>query len=227
VGADHNFAVSAENYLKTIWNLEQKHSLPVTNRALSEALQITRPSVSQMIQKLEAQGLVRREAAARGYRLTDKGQRSALKLLRAHRLVEMYLKQSLGLDGVFLHQEAERLEHAVSEKLINEIDRYLGYPKVDFAGAPIPRFKGEAGFTSVFSDLRDEKLLLTSASVGVRQVVRIHDDSSKVLERLEACGIGVGKRIEILSVSPQTVKIKFDGQILTLSSAEAASIQVR
>ncbi len=226
MGADHNFAVSVENYIKTIWNLEQRHSQPVTNRDLSEVLQVTRPSVSQMIQKLEVAGLVRREVAARGYRLSAKGNRRALKLLRAHRLVEMFLQKSLGMDGVFLHQEAERLEHAVSETLINEIDRYLGYPDSDFAGAPIPRAKGNAELVENFSDLRNAKSLLTKASIGKCRVLRIHDDSAKTLEFLDSQGIGVGSQLEVVSITSKKIKLNFKGELLSLSSADAASVEV-
>ncbi|HVJ64474.1 MAG TPA: metal-dependent transcriptional regulator [Bdellovibrionota bacterium] len=226
MGADHDFAVSVENYIKTIWNLEQRSAQPVTNRELSEVLQVTRPSVSQMVQKLEALHLVKREVGARGYRLSAKGQRKALKLLRAHRLVEMFLKKTLGLDGVFLHQEAERLEHAVSERLIDEIDRYLGHPKNDFAGAPIPCAVKHAGAPESFSDQRDAQSRLSGAGPGRYRVVRIHDDSSKLLELLDSAGVGVGMNFEVLSSTRKSVKLSFGGETLNLSLRDAASIEV-
>lgn len=228
MSADHDFAVSIENYLKMIWHLEQKNFASVSNRELAETLQVKKPSVSQMVQKLEGMGLVKRDSLARrsGYRLSAKGQKRALKLLRAHRLVEMFLQKSLGLEGVFLHQEAERLEHAVSDRLISEIDRFLGYPDVDFAGAPIPRPEQGAEYAAGFSDKRNQKSLLCKARPGKYTIVRIHDDSSKLLELLDSRGVSVGSKIEVLGEDAGRLKIRRNKLKFEISMQDAASLEV-
>lgn len=225
MGADHDFAVSIENYLKTMWHLEQRLEKPVSNRDLAESLQVARPSVSQMVSKLEALGFVVRESEVRGYRLSAKGRTKALKLLRAHRLVEMFLKKSLGLDGVFLHQEAERLEHAVSERLIAEMERYLGFPKIDSAGAPIPAALAEED-EPIFCDGRNPHLRLSKSKPGRYRIYRIHDDSAKLLEYLDSMGVGATSSIEVLVVTPQKVKFCVNDQKMSLSALDAASIEV-
>lgn len=226
MGADHNFAVSVENYLKTMWHLEQRSADAVSNRDLAEILQITRPSVSQMITKLEKLGFVKRVPQGRGYRLSAKGNREALKLLRAHRLVEMFLTKSLGLEGVFLHHEAERLEHAVSERLLAEIDRYLGYPEVDFAGAPIPRARGAGELPEAFSDNRDANSRLSKVKSGHYRVARVHDDSAKLLEFLDSHQLKVGSLIEVQAVAGRRLKVHCEGNGFVLSTRDASSIEV-
>jgi len=136
---DHDFKVSAENYLKAFLDLEaQTNTNHLPNKDLSKHLKVTRASVSQMVKKLAQQGYVRM-SRERGYSLSPKGRRRAKELLRAHIPVEMFLEDTLGLSGPFLHKEAEKMEHAVSVKLVNKIDEFLGQPEKDYMGEKIPR----------------------------------------------------------------------------------------
>ncbi|MFL6018757.1 MAG: metal-dependent transcriptional regulator, partial [Gaiellaceae bacterium] len=109
----------------------------VTVTALARRLQVSDPSASAMVKKLSALELARHERY-RGVELTDAGERVALEVIRHHRLLELYLAETLGLDIADVHDEADRLEHALSEELEGRIDRALGFPTHDPHGDPIP-----------------------------------------------------------------------------------------
>jgi len=109
----------------------------VTVTALARRLQVSDPSASAMVKKLSALGLARHERY-RGVELTDAGERVALEVIRHHRLLELYLAETLGLDVDDVHAEADRLEHVLSEELEARIDRALGFPTHDPHGDPIP-----------------------------------------------------------------------------------------
>lgn len=131
---------SVEDYLKVIYELEAAFgSAPTTD--IAARLDIAPASVSGMMRRLAAQGWVQHERY-RGARLTDRGRRAALRTLRRHRIIESYLVTVLGCQWDAVHAEAERLEHAASEALIDRMAAALGDPEHDPHGAPIPR-RGE------------------------------------------------------------------------------------
>jgi DtxR family transcriptional regulator, Mn-dependent transcriptional regulator len=125
-----------QDYLKQIYKLGED-GRRVTVTALSRALGISPASVSEMIKKLAALELLE-HVPYRGARLTASGERIALEVIRHHRLLELYLAETLGLDVDDVHDEADRLEHALSEELEERIDRVLGYPTHDPHGEAIP-----------------------------------------------------------------------------------------
>ncbi|MFL5936813.1 MAG: metal-dependent transcriptional regulator [Gaiellaceae bacterium] len=127
---------SIQHYLREIYKLQADDG-NVTVTALARRLQVSDPSASAMVKKLSALELARHERY-RGVELTDAGERVALEVIRHHRLLELYLAETLGLDIADVHDEADRLEHALSEELEGRIDRALGFPTHDPHGDPIP-----------------------------------------------------------------------------------------
>jgi DtxR family Mn-dependent transcriptional regulator len=131
---------SAEDYLKAIFRLTEV-SRPAGTNELAQALDLAPASVSGMLRRLAEQGLVEHEPY-RGVTLSPAGRRVALRMVRRHRIIEAYLVAQLGYSWDSVHQEAERLEHAVSEELIERMARVLGDPRVDPHGDPIPAADG-------------------------------------------------------------------------------------
>lgn len=134
--APTRLTVAQEDYIRAISKLNDE-SLPVTVRALAAFMGVTSPSVTGMVQRLVADGLVEHVPRS-GVRLTRLGQETALSIHRRHRLVETFLVNVLGLDWSEVHEEAEALEHHLSDRLVRAIDRHLGHPQVDPHGHPIP-----------------------------------------------------------------------------------------
>ena len=128
---------AVEDYCKAIFTLESRNEEPVATNALAERLQITPGSVSAMLRKLEDLELVT-HLPYRGVRLTERGRMVALEVIRHHRLLELYLAETLGVHVDDVHDEADRLEHAISEELEARIDKALGFPTHDPHGDPIP-----------------------------------------------------------------------------------------
>ena len=126
-----------EHYLREIYKLGQDQDEPVSVTALARAQSVSPASASAMVKKLAALGLAD-HARYGGVSLTSAGERVALEVIRHHRLLELYLAQTLGLAVDDVHDEADRLEHAISEELEERIDRALGFPTHDPHGDPIP-----------------------------------------------------------------------------------------
>jgi DtxR family Mn-dependent transcriptional regulator len=125
-----------QDYLRAIYKLGADES-PVSVTALARQQGVSPASASAMVKKLAALGLAEHEPY-RGITLTEAGERVALEVIRHHRLLELYLAQTLGIDVDDVHEEAERLEHVISEELEAKIDRALGFPTHDPHGDPIP-----------------------------------------------------------------------------------------
>jgi DtxR family Mn-dependent transcriptional regulator len=127
---------SIQNYLREIYKLQHEEGKASVS-ALARRLHVSNASASAMVKKLDALELARHERY-RGVELTDAGERVALEVIRHHRLLELYLAETLGLHVDEVHEEADRLEHALSEELEARIDKVLGYPTHDPHGDPIP-----------------------------------------------------------------------------------------
>ena len=128
---------AVQDYTKAIWSLAKRSDAPVSTSALAERLDVSPASASAMVKRLESLGLASREPY-HGVQLTPAGERVALEVLRHHRLLELYLADTLGLHVDAVHDEADRLEHVLSEELEAKIDSALGYPTHDPHGDPIP-----------------------------------------------------------------------------------------
>lgn len=132
---------SVEDYLKVIYHLSSQGGFAATSDIAAQ-LDVSAPSVSGMVKRLSETGLIE-HVPYRGVQLTSQGRRAALKMIRRHRVLEVYLIQRLGYNWDGVHDEAERLEHAVSDELIERMSGALGDPRYDPHGAPIPTAAGE------------------------------------------------------------------------------------
>jgi DtxR family Mn-dependent transcriptional regulator len=184
---------AAQDYLREIYKLQAEHE-PVSTTALARRMRVTPPSASGMVKKLAALGLAE-HALYRGVRLTEAGERIALEVLRHHRLLELYLAQTLeiGLDAV--HSEADRLEHALSEELESRIDEALGRPTHDPHGHPIPsaRLKIE----------RRKTKPLTALEPGEEAKVQtVPDGDGELLRYLVNISLVPGQMVTLLHAAP-------------------------
>jgi DtxR family transcriptional regulator, Mn-dependent transcriptional regulator len=188
----------AEDYLKTIYEIEREGDAALTND-IATRLAIAPASVSGMIRRLADQGLVKHERY-HGVRLTNAGRTAALRTLRRHRILECYLAQVLGYDWDRVHEEAERLEHAASDELIDRMATALGEPTVDPHGAPIPTRDGTVDETRHVS--------LAELAEGVHaRVLRMADKDGEFLRYLAGIGIIPGADLLVQQRAP------FDGPI--------------
>jgi DtxR family transcriptional regulator, Mn-dependent transcriptional regulator len=195
----HEMSSAVEDYAKAIYALESRTDGAVSTNALAERLGVTAASASGMVKKLDELGLVT-HAPYHGVQLTSKGLRVALEVLRHHRLLELYLAESLGVPWDRVHDEAEVLEHVLSEELEDLIAAKLGNPTHDPHGDPIPTRDGhveEASTQSLQS--------LEAGSGGT--FVRISDSDPEMLRYLSERGISPGDHFEVVDRQP------FDGPI--------------
>ncbi|MEA2479405.1 MAG: DtxR family transcriptional regulator, Mn-dependent transcriptional regulator [Thermoleophilaceae bacterium] len=187
-------SAAVEDYAKAIYALEARDGGPVSTNALADRLGVTPGSVSGMLTKLEELGLATR-VRYRGAQLTESGRRLALEVLRHHRLLELYLAETLGLTWDRVHAEAEVLEHVLSEELEEAIAQKLGDPVLDPHGDPIPS-----------RDLViDEQVTvaLDTLEPGTRgRFVRVSDSDPEMLRWLGARGITPGADLEVLDRMP-------------------------
>ena len=175
-----NLSQSTQDYLKCIWTLQEWSHGPVAMTALAERLGVRTSTASDGIKKLRQQGLVDHVAYG-GITLTPAGRAHAVTMVRRHRLLETYLVQELGYDWDEVHDEAEVLEHAVSDRLIAAIDARLGHPTRDPHGDPIPTAEG--------AERRPEALSLADAPAGSYTVARISDADADRLRRFAEIGV--------------------------------------
>lgn len=184
---------SIEDYLKAIYQLESGGA-PAQTSAIAEALDLAPPSVSGMLKRLAENGLIEREPY-HGVILTSGGRRAALKIVRRHRVLESYLMSKLGYDWDTVHDEAERLEHAASDQLVERMAMALGNPQYDPHGSPIPTPAGEIEQPDVVS--------LDSLAVGaVAELRMVSDTEPERLRFLASLGLKPGTRFEILARQP-------------------------
>jgi DtxR family Mn-dependent transcriptional regulator len=192
------FTRAQEDYLKALYLLHGDQN-PVPTRELAQRLGISSPSVSEMVTRLSAQGLVEHDRY-RGQQLTREGRRIALELVRHHRLLEMFLVQVLGYSWDEVHDEAERLEHVISERMEQRIFELLGRPELDPHGHAIPTVNGKVRAAS--------NRPLSECQPGERVVVeRVSDDDAGKLRELDRRGLRPGTRLDVVEES------KFEGPI--------------
>ena len=190
---------SVEDYLKAIYGLSEAGDAASTS-AVAEALDIQPASVTGMVKRLSEAGLLE-YAPYRGVRLTDDGTREALKILRRHRIIETYLCQRLGYAWDDVHDEAERMEHAVSDTLIEKMAAALGFPSHDPHGAPIPTRAGDIEATD-FTSLADA---IPGDSLRIRAV---RDGEPEHLRTVEALGLIPGARLTVQRHQEQGVRVE-------------------
>ena len=196
---------SVEDFLKAVYNL-QGDSDRVSTNALAEALNISAPAVTDMAQRLVDEGTVD-YLKYRGVRLTEEGERVALQMLRRHRLIETYLVQDLGYQLHEIHDEAEALEHSVSDRFVEAIARKLGEPSYDPHGDPIPNLEG----------IMQERNLQPLSTLRLNSPARIRRfimDDPAMLQNTQERGLMMGVTLEVVERDP------FDGPITVRMDAE-------
>jgi DtxR family Mn-dependent transcriptional regulator len=210
-----------EDYLKAVYILQSEEGPPVSTSAIADYLGKTAPTVTSMLGKLEDRGLVDREKY-KGVELTPEGETVALEVLRHHRLLESYLAEQLDYDWSEVHDEADRLEHHISEEFERRVAEALGDPEVDPHGDPIPG-----------ADLEpieaDEAERLSELGVGDRAVVtRVSDRDEAELEYLAEAGVRPGTELVVVDVAPfGMVTVEVADREQSLPDRVAASIRVR
>lgn len=211
-----------EDYLKVIFSHTEWQSSPATTSLLAERLGLAASSVTEMVKKLVASGLVTHVPYG-AIELTAEGRRLALRMVRRHRLIETWLVQSFGYSWDEVHDEADVLEHAVSDRMLDAIADKLGHPPRDPHGDPIPDSGGRMA--------RPDAELLSDAPDGfVGRVVRISDRNSDLLRYLESRAIRLDTPIVVVGRRPfgSSLVIRLPGSDgdLELGDEAAASIWV-
>jgi DtxR family Mn-dependent transcriptional regulator len=195
-----------ENYAKAIYALARRGDGTVTTNALAERVGVSAGSVSSMVKKLAERGLVEHEPY-RAVQLTAEGRRVALSVLRHHRLLELYLAEHLGVPWDRVHEEAEALEHVISEDLAARIAAKLGHPTHDPHGDPIP----DAALVIDEGHTRS----LAEMDIGERgRFVRVSDTDPEMLRYLDGRGIALGDELEVVAREP------FDGPLTVRFGSE-------
>src|SRR6202165_4643650 len=215
------FTRAQEDYLKALYQLHGDQR-PVPTRDLAQRLGISSPSVSEMVVRLTAQGLVEHDRY-RGQQLTREGRKVALELVRHAALLEMSLVQVLGYSLDEVHEEAERLEHVISERMEARIFELLGRPELDPHGHAIPSLTGQVRPLS--------ERALSDVRAGEKVVVQgVSDDDPVRLRELERRGLLPGTRLEVVAESkfegPIAVRIKGRRVSVPLGLARAMFVEV-
>jgi DtxR family Mn-dependent transcriptional regulator len=216
-----NLSSAVEDYAKAIYALQRRAGgEPVSTNDLAARLGVTAASASSMVKKLAELRLVD-HAPYRGVKLTSGGERVALEVLRHHRLLELYLSEHLGVPWDRVHEEAEALEHHISEDLEERIAAKLGHPTHDPHGDPIPSAELEID--------EGETRALESLDVGQRaRFVRISDSDPEMLRYLEARGIRIGDEFELAARQPfdGPLTLRFGGGDQVIGGSLARSMRV-
>lgn len=214
-------SLTIENYVKAIYlQSAGQPNEPATNAQLAEALHVSPGTVTSMLKTLDEANLAK-YTPYEGVRLTAAGRKLALRVLRRHRLIELFLVQTLKLSWDEVHDEAEHMEHAVSDALIDRIDAYLGHPTSDPHGDPIPTADGTIEQTSFRS--------LAELAVGEQfELTRVLDQSPEFLRFLSATGITLNSAGEVLANTPEAgiVTVSVAGQSTSLGRAAAEKLLV-
>ncbi|MBI1344125.1 MAG: metal-dependent transcriptional regulator [Terrimonas sp.] len=184
-----NYSVSEENYIKAIFHL-QGDSGNVTTNDLAAALHTRPASVTDMMKKLKAKKLISYQPYY-GFKLSAEGRKTALGIVRRHRLWEYFLAEKLNFDWEDVHEVAEHLEHVSSKKLIDKLDEYLGFPKFDPHGDPIPDSAGH-----MESDARN--MLSETEAHQMVTVAYVSNQSKEMLALLKHRKIRIGTKLEII-----------------------------
>jgi DtxR family Mn-dependent transcriptional regulator len=208
----------AQDYLKVIWTATEWSPTPITVKALAARLDVRPASVSEGLRRLADQGLVVHERYG-AIQLTDAGRQHAVAMVRRHRLLETFLVEMLGYGWDEVHEEAEILEHAVSDLLLDRVDAALGHPGRDPHGDPIPAADG--------TSRAPETVPLADASAGEHRIARISDADPEVLRSLAERGVGLDTVVRVAGTAAgaSAVVPAADGA-LRLTDEEIAAVRV-
>ena len=213
--------LSEEDYVKAIYHLGKKEHSSVSTNAIAEQMATKPSSVTDMIKKLSEKGYVNHKKY-QGVTLTEQGRTVALSIVRKHRLWEVFLVDKLGFSWDEVHEVAEQLEHIKSEKLVDRLDKHLGFPEVDPHGDPIPSKKGEFK--------KSIKKLLNEVPVGTVGVcVGVKDSSPSFLKFLDKNQIALGDAISVLDKEEfdGSLHIKIKGNDIHISNQIASNLYLK
>ena len=210
--------MAVEDYVKVIYAHTEWQPVPITTSVLAGRLGLAASSVTEMVKKLKSQGLVDHEPYG-AVTLTTDGTALALRMLRRHRLIETWLVRQFGYGWHEVHDEAEVLEHSLSDRLLDSIDEQLGFPVRDPHGDPIPSRSGTIE--------QPAAVLLREIGAGERaRVVRISDRDPVLLRHLEAESITVDRSFTVVSFDPLVVAVEGGDGTSTLAPDSVNSIWV-
>ena len=210
---------SVQDYIKAIYELEVSQGQPTT-KALAELLGVQMASVTGMVKHLAGEGFLKHRPY-RGFKLTKKGRDLALRMLRRHRLLELFLVQTLGLGWDEVHADAEQMEHAVSDALIEHIYEYLGHPQFDPHGAPIPDKDGKVATRSGISIAQ-----LKAGDDGT--VTEVEDKDPAFLRFVSSLGIKIGSSVEVIGKEPYggPVRLRLGKRSIVMGAEAAARVRI-
>lgn len=215
------FSLSEENYLKAIFHLETAYKSGVSTNALAEEMQTKASSVTDMVKRLSDKDLVNYKKY-QGVKLSQAGKKAAIEVIRKHRLWEVFLVEKLGFNWDEVHEVAEQLEHIKSEKLTNELDKFLEFPKRDPHGDPIPDAQGNFSVAN--------RVLLADLKIGeVAICVGVKDSSAEFLQYLDKNNISLGKEIEVVEKEDfdKSMLIKMEGKKLMISNQISTNLYIK
>lgn len=208
-----------EDYLKAIWALQQIEA-PVSTSRIAERLGLTSAAVTAMVKRLAENGLLRHEPYY-GVRLTPAGELASLRIVRRHRVLELFLTEMLGYEWDRVHDEAERLEHAASDELIERLARLLGEPERDPHGSAIPTAEGEVD-QAIYPALAD-------LEAGDRaRIVEVAVHEPEQLRYLGSLDLYPGAEVEVVESAPfdGPISMHVNGMLRVLSRALARQLYV-
>ncbi len=200
---------SVEDYLKAIYRLSPE-GRPASTSEIANLLALSPPSVTGMVKRLSEHGLLE-HVPYRGVQLTEEGRRAALRMVRRHRLIEAYLVEFLGYSWDTVHEEAEQLEHAVSDTMVERMAAALGHPNVDPHGDPIPSADGSI----------HELACTALADVPVGETVeirRVHESQPERLRYIGSLGLRPGVQVKVVARQPiddlVTIEVGTEKQVI-------------
>jgi len=215
------FSQAEENYLKSIYTLEKELRCSISTNLIAQKTETKASSVTDMLKKLDAKKLVIYQKY-QGVTLTERGKKVAIKVIRKHRLWEYFLVEKLQYSWDKVHDIAEQLEHIQSETLIDNLDAFLGFPKFDPHGDPIPDKTGNIAVNKAINIL--------DMQIGDEGILKnVKDSSSSFLNYLDKQNLAIGDAIKILDIEPfdQSVQIETNSNRLTISKNVAENLFIK
>lgn len=214
-------SLAEENYLKAIYHLQHENDESVSTNDLSSILDTKASSVTDMLKKLSDKSLVVYKKY-QGVRLSDKGKTTALKVIRKHRLWEVFLVEKLNFNWDEVHEIAEQLEHIQSEKLTDKLDQFLDFPKRDPHGDPIPNKDGQFEVAN--------KTMLSELGVNESGICDgVKDSTPTFLNYLDKQGIALGKTLTVKEKESfdQSMLVAYDDKLLRLSEQATQNLYIK